>query len=56
MQPKDPNIKHFYISLLKSCVRIAAGILAMVYTSDLAVSLLAAGIVVAEMLGIAEEL
>lgn len=48
IQPKDPSKGHFYISLVKSGVRIAAG--AMLITGNL----LFAGVllIVAEVLGI----
>ena len=54
MQPKESNSsKHFYISLVKSTLRILAGVVLM--TSG---DLLKAGalLVIAEVLGIAEEL
>lgn len=53
IQPKDPSAGHFYVSLVKSAMRIAAGI-ALVWPQ----SLVLAGIffIVAEVLGIVEEL
>ena len=50
--PKDPSKGHFYVSLVKSVLRIGAG------GSLLYGSLLVAGIllIVAELLGILEEL
>lgn len=53
IQPKDPSRGHFYVSLVKSVTRIAAGI-ALVWPQ----SLVLAGIflIVAEVLGIVEEL
>lgn len=53
IQPKDPSTGHFYVSLVKSAIRIAAGI-ALIWPQ----SLILAGIffIVAEVLGIVEEL
>lgn len=53
IQPKDTSKGHFYVSLLKSGTRIAAGI-AMVWPQ----SIVLAGIfiIVAEVLGIVEEI
>jgi hypothetical protein len=52
VEPKDPSKKHFYISLVKSVVRIAAG--AVLITGNF----VAAGFLLigAELLGIWEEL
>ena len=52
VEPKDVSKKHFYISLIKSAVRIGAG--GFLITGNFVV----AGIllVVAEVLGIVEEL
>ena len=52
IQPKDPSRGHFYVSIVKSFVRIFAGI-ALINGS-----LIVAGIsfIVAELLGIVEEL
>ena len=51
-QPKDTSKKHFYISLVKSVVRIAAG--AVLVTGNFVVA--GALLIVAEILGIVEEL
>ena len=51
-EPRDPSIKHFYISLVKSAVRIVAGI-ALFMGEYAAAGVLFIG---AELLGIAEEL
>ncbi len=53
IQPQDPSLGHFYVSLVKSATRIAAGI-SLIWPQ----SLLLAGIflIVAEVLGIVEEL
>lgn len=72
MQPKDTSKKHFYISLIKSIVRLAAGGLLFwagyilwianeytdIFIADSGFMMMGAGIafVVAEILGIAEEL
>jgi K+-transporting ATPase A subunit len=53
IQPKDPSLGHFYVSLVKSAVRIAAGI-SLIWPQ----SLMLAGIclILAEILGIVEEI
>ncbi len=51
-EPRDPSKKHFYISLVKSGVRIVAGI-ALFMGGYAAAGVLFIG---AELLGIAEEL
>lgn len=53
MEPKDVSKKHFYISLVKSAVRIAAGI-ALIWPQSLVLA--GALLIGAEVLGIAEEL
>lgn len=52
IEPKDPSKKHFYISLVKSAIRIGAGVFLMFG------DLITTGIllITAEVLGIAEEL
>jgi len=52
IQPKDTSKGHFYVSLVKSIVRIVAGI------ALIAGSLFVAGalLIAAEVLGVAEEL
>ena len=52
-EPKDPSKKHFYISLIKSATRIAGCVVAL-FTGSIV--WLASGLLVAELLGIAEEL
>lgn len=52
MVAKDPGKRHFYISLIKSGVRIAAGV-ALITGSFVKAGIL---FVVAELLGVAEEL
>ena len=52
VQPKDPSKKHFYVSLVKSAIRIVAGF-ALFSGSFMTAGAL---IVIAEILGIAEEL
>lgn len=51
--PKDPSRGHFYVSLIKSAVRIAAGI-SLIWPE----SIILAGVflIVAEILGVVEEL
>ena len=51
IQPKDPSRGHFYVSLAKSAIRIIAGLSLMAGNFWFA----GAGIVLAEMLGILEE-
>jgi len=52
VQPKDPSKKHFYVSLVKSIIRIGAG------GCLIQGNLLMAGfcLIMAEILGIVEEL
>lgn len=52
IQPRDPSKRHFYVSLVKSVLRIGAG------TSLIMVGFPEAGtlLIVAEVLGIVEEL
>lgn len=52
LQPKDPSQAHFYISIVKSIIRIGAGGLLFKELFALAGILF----VLAELLGIAEEL
>lgn len=52
IQPKDPSKGHFYISIIKSAVRVAAGIALIEGNLVLAGALL----VIAEAFGILEEL
>jgi len=52
-EPKDPSKKHFYISIIKSTLRIGACAIAL-YTGSIV--WLASGFLIAELLGIAEEL
>ena len=59
IQPKDTSKGHFYVSLVKSFVRIAAGIALILAGTTLDyVYVMTAGslLIVAEVLGIAEEL
>ena len=52
IQPKDPSKGHFYISLVKSFIRIAAGMALCIYGLPIVGGLLIA----AEALGILEEM
>lgn len=52
-EPVDPSKKHFYISMIKSAVRILGCVVAL-YTGS--VFWLAGGFLVGELLGILEEL
>mgnify|MGYP003660355716 CR=1 FL=1 len=51
VQPKDPSKKHFYVSLVKSGIRIGAGI-ALIRGQIIAAGIL---FILAEALGILEE-
>ena len=52
IQPKDPSKGHFYVSIAKSAVRIAAGV-ALIMGAFIVTGWL---IILAEILGIVEEL
>lgn len=61
IQPRDTSKGHFYVSLVKSFLRIAAGVALMLAGSDfmlMASWLMVAGglFIVAELMGILEEL
>ena len=61
VQPKDPSARHFYISLVKSGVRMFAGgafIIGGYLLEDWGLWIMAGSalLVIAEVLGIAEEL
>lgn len=53
IEPKDPSKKHFYISMVKSMCRMLGCILGILFQS---ITVFATFFLVAEMLGIAEEL
>lgn len=53
IQPKDTSHRHFYVSLVKSATRIAAGI-ALIWPQSLILA--GAFLIAAEVLGIVEEL
>ena len=53
IQPKDVSKGHFYVSIVKSAVRIAAGI-ALIWPQS--IILAGAFLIAAEILGIVEEL
>lgn len=60
IQPKDTSRGHFYVSLVKSFVRIGAGaalIMAWAFPFEIEAFVAAAGglLIVAELLGILEE-
>jgi len=52
IQPKDTSRGHFYVSLAKSFIRIVAGVCLVVGFTEWC----GAGIIVAEALGILEEI
>lgn len=53
IQPKDTGNGHFYVSLVKSATRIAAGI-ALIWPQNIVLA--GAFLIAAEILGIVEEL
>ena len=53
IQPRDTSMGHFYVSLLKSATRIAAGMF-LIWPGSLALA--GAFLIVAEVLGIVEEI
>lgn len=53
LQPRDTSLGHFYVSLVKSATRIAAGI-ALIWPQNLILA--GAFLIAAEVLGIVEEL
>ena len=53
VQPKDTSRGHFYVSLVKSATRIAAGI-ALIWPQNIVLA--GAFLIAAEILGIVEEL
>ena len=59
IQPKDTSKGHFYVSIVKSVVRIAAGIFFVIAGSTISNSWILSGgvlLIGAEILGIVEEL
>lgn len=52
VQPKDTSKGHFYVSMVKSAIRIGAG-MSLVYGNIMAAGVL---LIVAEFLGIIEEM
>ena len=59
IQPKDTSKGHFYVSLVKSALRIAAGIFFVIAGSTISNSWILSGgvlLIGAEILGIVEEL
>lgn len=53
IQPQDPSRGHFYVSLVKSATRIAAGI-SLIWPQSIVLA--GAFLIAAEILGIVEEL
>jgi len=59
IQPKDTSKGHFYVSLVKSALRIAAGVFFVIAGSAISSSWIFSGgvlLIFAELLGIVEEL
>jgi hypothetical protein len=54
MEQKDIRRGHYYVSLVKSIIRIGAAV--SVFITPYGLNILAAGLIVAEILGIIEEL
>lgn len=53
IQPKDTSLGHFYVSMFKSAIRIAAGI-SLIWPQSLILA--GAFLIAAEVLGIIEEM
>jgi len=53
---KDPGKRHFYLSLVKSVLRMGACVFAFLCSDDLSIQVLSGGLLIAELVGIAEEL
>ena len=53
---KDPGRRHFYMSMIKSALRIGACAFAAIFATDIAMAVLAWGLLGAEVVGILEEL
>jgi len=56
IQPKDTSKGHFYVSLAKSVVRIAAGIAIMMIGINVWATIAGALFIAAEVLGVVEEI
>jgi len=55
VEPKDPSKKHFYLSMVKSAIRLG-GCMVLALSGDLVLATFAVMFAVAEFIGIAEEL
>ena len=53
---KDPGKRHFYLSLVKSVLRMGACVFAFLCSYDLSIQVLSGGLLIEELVGIAEEL
>lgn len=53
---KDPGKRHFYLSLFKSVLRMGVCVFACYHSHDLSIQVLSGGLLLAEIVGIAEEL
>ncbi len=53
---KDPGKRHFYLSMIKSVVRIASCGFCAINPTTTGIAVMAWGLTLAEMIGIAEEL
>jgi hypothetical protein len=56
IQPKDTSKGHFYVSIVKSAVRIAAGITLILSLDNPYIIAAGSLLIIAELLGILEEL
>lgn len=54
MKTRDPRNSHYYISIAKSIIRIFAAV--SVFITPYGLNILAGGLVIAEVLGIVEEI
>jgi len=55
VQPKDPSKKHFYLSMVKSAIRLG-GCMVLALSGNLVLATFAVMFAIAEFIGIAEEL
>ena len=55
VQPKDPSKKHFYLSMVKSAIRLG-GCMVLALSGNLVLATFAVMFATAEFIGIAEEL
>lgn len=56
IQPKDTSKGHFYVSLAKSAVRVAAGVAIIMIDVNVWATIAGSLFIVAEILGVVEEI